>query len=132
MPQLTGVDILKMMVQLAAGEKIDSSALNSYSLEDNLKYLSSQLFFAEPGKIIERTSSSELLKLTGVLKAGFNYQPGERIPNIENATARAGYFIAAADNKKDLRQRVTAVYDNLKIRDQNGKNLVLREIGENF
>ena len=132
MPELTGVDILKMMVQLAAGEEFDQTALKNYSLQDNQNHLSSQLFFAGPGEIKKITASSELLKIPGVLKAGFNYEAGDRIPEIENATARAGFFIVMAENKKQLQKRVTAVYNTLKIIDQNGKNLVLREIGEYF
>ncbi|MFW6280354.1 MAG: ATP-grasp domain-containing protein [Halanaerobium sp.] len=132
MPELTGVDILKLMINLAAGQKLDLNALNDYSIEDNFKHLSSQLFFAGPGKIKEITPISELLKLPGVLKIGLNYEVGDRISEIENATARAGYFIVLAENKNELQQRVTAVYDNLKIIGQNGKNLVLRDIGENF
>ena len=63
---------------------------------------------------------------------GLNYEMGNIIPEIENATARAGYFIVIAENKKKLQKRVALVYDNLKIIDQDGNNLVLREIGENF
>lgn len=132
MPALTGVDILEMMVRLAAGQSVKQKALKNYSIQANQKFLSSQLFFAGPGKIKHITDSSELQKLAGVLKIGFNYQAGEWIPNIENATARAGYFIILSDNKDELQQRVTAVYDKLKIIDQNGNNLVYREIGENF
>src|SRR6056297_1313693 len=126
MPWLTGVDILEMMINLAAGQELDLKALNDYSIEDNSKHLSSQLFFAGPGEIREITIVSEILKLPGVLKAGLNYEAGDRIPEIKNATARAGYFIVMAENENELKQRVKAVYDNLKIIDQNGKNLVLR------
>jgi biotin carboxylase len=132
MPALTGVDILEMMLRLAAGEPVKQKALQNYSIQANHKYLSSQLFFAGPGKIADITDDFELLELEGVLKAGFNYKAGDLIPDIENATARAGHFIVLADNKLELEQRVTAVYDKLKIIDQSGKNLVYREIGENF
>jgi len=132
MPELTGVDILELMINLAAGQELDLKALNDYSIEDNSKHLSSQLFFAGPGEVREITIVSEILKLSGVFKAGFNYEAGDRIPEIKNATARAGYFIVMAENENELKQRVKAVYDNLKIIDQNGKNLVLRDIGENF
>jgi len=132
MPELTGVDILKMMVELAAGQKFDKTNLRNYSLSKNENHLSSQLFFAGPGKIKKITAVSELLKCDGVLKAGFNYKPGEEIPEIENATARAGYFIVKADSKIQLQQRVKKVYDTLKIIDQDDKNLILRKIGEKF
>jgi biotin carboxylase len=126
MLSLTGVDILKMMVELAAGQHFDKTVLKNYSLQDNSKHLSSQLFFAGPGKIKEITDSSELLKYPGVLGAGLNYETGEKILDIENATARAGYFIVIADNKNQLKDRVANVYNNLKIIDLKGENLILR------
>jgi biotin carboxylase len=132
MPELTGVDILKMMVELAAGQEIDKTAIKNYSLANNRNYLSSQLFFAGPGKIRKITAISEILKCPGVLRAGCNYKVGEEIPEIENASTRAGYFIVKAESKIQLKQRVKRVYDTLKIIDQNGKNLILREVGENF
>lgn len=132
MPKLTGVDILKMMVELAAGKRVEQKALNYYSLQNNSKFLSSQLFFAEPGKISQSTALSKLSQLPGVLKAGLNYKAGDIIPEIENATARAGYFIVMASDKKELKKRVAVVYNKLKLIDSKGNNLVLREMGENF
>lgn len=132
MPALSGVDILKLMVQLASGSRVDVDSLRDYKLLENKKHLSSQLFFAAPGKIKEITEIAKIKKLPGVLKAAFNYKVGDNIPDIENATARAGYFIVTADSKKELKERVTKVYNHLKIIDQKGNNLVLREIGENF
>lgn len=132
MPPLTGVDILKMMVQLAAGKKVDTASLKKYELKNNEKHLSSQLFFADSGKIKKMTDLSEIEEMPGVLKAGFNYSLEEIIPDIENATARAGYFIVISDSKKELKKRVSSVYNKLEILDQKGNNLVLREIGENF
>lgn len=132
MPKLTGVDIVKMMIQLAAAEKIDYKALNNYQLKENKKKLSSQLFFAAPGKIEKITALAKIKKLPGVLKVGINYNLGDKITQIENAAARAGYFVVIAADKKQLRQRIASVYDNLKIIDQKGENLILRSRGENF
>jgi biotin carboxylase len=132
MPYLTGVDILKFMVNLAAGEQNDAGPLEEYSLKKNDKFLSSQLFFAEPGFITKITNCEEILALDGVLKIDFNYQIGAEIPNIENATARAGHFIVTAASKNKLKKRVAAVYDKLEINNKKGENLILREIGENF
>lgn len=132
MPDLTGVDILKMMVNLAAGKKIEQEKINNYSIRDNNNYLSSQLFFAGPGKIEKITNIFELLKLPGILKAGLNYNLGDQVPEIENATARAGYFIVKAKSKKQLEHRVKQTYNKLKFINQTGENLILRKIGENF
>jgi phosphoribosylaminoimidazole carboxylase (NCAIR synthetase) len=132
MPYLTGVDILKLMVNLSVGEKNDTDLLKEYSLKNNNKFLSSQLFFADPGLITKIANYEDILALDGVFKVAFNYQVGDEIPNIENATARAGHFIVTAGSKNQLRKRVAEVYNNLKISNQKGENLVLREIGENF
>lgn len=132
MPELTGVDIFKLQLQLAADKKIDYSNLDNYQLEKNKKYLSTQLFFAAPGRIKEISELENIKNLAGVLKVGLNYSSGEEIPQIENATARAGYFIVSAANKSELKQRVKHVYNNLKIINQKGENLILRSLGENF
>lgn len=126
MPVLTGVDILKMMVQLAAGKEIDYSSLDNYSLSENNKYLSVQLFFAKPGEIKEMSSAAEIRRLPGVLKFGFNYSCGEKIPEIKNATARAGFFIVAAAGEEKLHCQIALVYNKLEILDLDGKNLILR------
>lgn len=132
MPALTGVDIFKMMIQLAAGNKVETKILDNYKIEDNKKHLSSQLFFAKAGKIKEITDLSKIEKMPGILKIGINYSSGEIIPDIENATARAGYFIVIANSKKELKARVSSVYNQLQILDQKANNLILREIGEKF
>ncbi|HKL76318.1 MAG TPA: ATP-grasp domain-containing protein [Halanaerobiales bacterium] len=130
MPWLTGVDILEMMVNISLGENINGENLNNYNITNNSKWLSVQLFYAKPGKITEITSTAELVSLKGVVKAGFNFEIGDKIQEIENATERAGYFILRGKNKLDLKQKIKNAYDNLKIIDSKENNLVIREIGE--
>lgn len=131
-PALTGVDILKMMVNLAADNKIDYKKFDNYELKENNKHLSAQLFFAAPAEIAEITAVEKIKRLPGVLACGFNYKLGEKINKIENAAARAGHFIVLAENKSQLRARVARVYDNLEIKNKKGKNLIFRSRGENF
>lgn len=125
MAQLTGVDILKLMVQLAAGKEIDYSNLDNYSLAENKKHLSVHLFYAAAGEIKKMSSVAEIKNLPGVLNCGFNYSPGEKIPAIEDATARAGFFIVLAAGKKELELKVAAVYNQLEIIDSSGINLII-------
>lgn len=131
-PQITGVDILRMMIQLSTAARIDYSKLANYNLEQNKNYLSVQLFFAAPGEIKKITAAEKIKKLPGVLNFGLNYKLGEEICQIENAAARAGYFIVLAEDEKELRRRVAQVYDNLEIRDEKDQNLIFRTRGENF
>lgn len=130
MPSLTGVDILEMMVNLALNQKIDYSPLNRYRLKENQNWLSVQLFFALPGRIADISSTKEIISLDGVFQIGFNFKKGDKIKKIENATERAGYFIVRAESRDELKERLKKVYDRLKIVDNQGKNLIIREIGE--
>ncbi|RCW46327.1 MULTISPECIES: ATP-grasp domain-containing protein [unclassified Halanaerobium] len=132
MPSLTGVDILEMMVNLALNQEIDYSSLNRYQLKENQNWLSVQLFFALPGRIADISSTEEILSLDGVSQIGFNFKKGDKIKKIENATERAGYFIVRAESRTELKERLKKVYDRLKIVDNQGKNLIIREIGEVF
>lgn len=130
MPWLTGVDILRLMINLSLGKNINVENLNKYNIMNNSKWLSVQLFFAKPGKITEITKADELTSINGVVKTGFNLKKGDEINKIENATERAGYFIVRGTSKSDLKEKLENAYDNLKIYNLNGNNLVIREIGE--
>jgi biotin carboxylase len=129
-PIITGVDIMKMMIELSLGKKPLVKALDKYDIQKNSNWLSVQLFFAKPAKIKEITAISELKELPGIINAGLNYKAGDKIGKIKNATERAGYFIVKASNKNELKIRIKNVYDTLKIYNQKGENVIIREIGE--
>ncbi|MGM0409559.1 MAG: ATP-grasp domain-containing protein [Bacillota bacterium] len=130
MPNLTGVDILKMMINLSLGKKIDYQSLKNYKLANNEKWLSVQLFFARPGIINKITPAEKIKKLKGVSQIAYNFDVGDKINEIENATERAGYYIVKASSKNQLKKRIADVFNNLKILNDRGENLVIREIGE--
>ena len=130
MPYLTRIDILELMIDLSLGKKIKKERLQEYDLLKNTKWLSVQLFFAETGKIENMSSVDEIVQLPGVIQAGFNFRPGDIIGKIENATERAGYFIVKGENREILKKNLQRVYQHLKICNQSGKNLVLKEYGE--
>ncbi|MFW6035211.1 MAG: ATP-grasp domain-containing protein [Halothermotrichaceae bacterium] len=130
MPDLTGIDIIDLMIDLSLGYKIKSRQLQDYDILSNENWLSVQLFFARPGKIDRMSTSDQLIKVQGVTRAGFNFDRGDKIGNIKNATERAGYFIVEADNKDKLKENIKKAYDNLKIYDKTDRNLILRELGE--
>ena len=130
MPYLTGVDILDLMIDLSLGYDIKCDTPQDYDILDNNKWLSVQLFFASPGKIHKRSTVKEITRLTGVMQAGFNFNEGDSIGKIENATERAGYFVVTGNCRVELKERIKEVYDQLKFDDRSGNNLVIREIGE--
>ncbi len=129
-PHLTGVDILGMVIDSSLGQKFNTELLQNYDLISNNKWFSVQLFFARPGKIEKMSDIDRVKEIPGMLKVKYNFNEGEIIGKIKNATERAGYFLVAGKDKKDLQEKISLVYDKLKIYDKKGKNLIIREIGE--
>ena len=130
MPLITDVDILAMVINTSLGKTINMNKLRRYSLLNNDNWLSVQLFFANEGKITDIKNLDMIRKLDDVVTLKVNYKKGDIIPKIENATARAGYFIVRGNNKRELKCNIKRVYDHLVIHDENNKNLVLRKAGE--
>mgnify|MGYP000220398046 FL=1 len=132
MPLITNVDILKMVINSSLGKKINKRALKKYNILKNINWLSVQLFFAEKGRIHKIKNVDLIRKFNEVVTIKINYKEGDSIPEIENATARAGYFIVRGKNKQELKDNIKKVYDNLEILNSKNKNLILRKAGEIF
>ena len=130
MPLITDVDILKMVINSSLGKSINKEPLKNYNLLENDNWLSVQLFFAGKGKIKSIRNIEHIKNMPEVIDIRVNYKEEETIPEIENATARAGYFIVKAKSKRELKNNIKKVYDKLKILNSKNKNLVLRKAGE--
>jgi biotin carboxylase len=125
-PLITGVDILKMVIDGSMGKKIDYNFLDNYNIDDNHQYLSSQLFFADSGTINYLSRRDEVVALKGVHNMNYNYQVGDCIGEIENASQRAGYVIVTGNSKEDLLENVKNLYNNMLMVDENGKNMIMK------
>jgi len=100
----------------------DTSALEHYHCPDSRVQASVQLMFANPGEISWITPQEQLLKLNDVIACGYNYQVGDQIKQIENATARFGHCVLIA--KEDhLQPSIEAFRKTFQILDEKGKNL---------
>ncbi|MDI3535680.1 MAG: ATP-grasp domain-containing protein [Eubacteriaceae bacterium] len=122
-PYLTGFDILDQVIDFSLGL---TKAFEKKKLIDPPKYLSVQLFFARPGTIKAISPIEDLVKGPGLISAGYNVKVGQRLGEIDNATARAGYFIVTADSKDALDQAVKSAFDCLKIENESGQNLAIQ------
>ncbi|MBK5251691.1 MAG: ATP-grasp domain-containing protein [Peptostreptococcaceae bacterium] len=125
-PELTGVDILKLQTDFILGSPISYEKLLNHDAWKIKEHLSAQLFFALPGRICGQTPQEELLQIEGVFKAGYHLQDGERLGSIENATQRAGYFLAKGMDRDALKASVDEVYERLKFFDESGKNMIIK------
>lgn len=122
----TGIDLLEMLIRASLNEPINFKPLTEYDLLVNEKRLSVEMFFAKPCVIESITDRESLENLPGIIRAGFNFKPGDRIPELINATQRAGYFIAEGRNEAVLRENVEGAYANIGIYDYEGNNQLIR------
>lgn len=111
MPELTGCDWLRWMIEGALGEASDFSALENYDWKKVGRRLSAQLFFSKPGTI-KRLSA---VPTPACLDYGFHYEPGQTIQGIANATQRAGYFVVTAEDEAGLDAAVADMFDMIQI-----------------
>lgn len=127
-PLLTGIDVLDMVIDYSLGNNIDYGRLKDYKLSKNTKKATVQLFFANPGKVVEMSNMENMLKLDGVISGKFNFKTGKSIDKIENATARAGYMIIVGENKAKLKENLKRAFENLKVIDEKGNNLIIKNL----
>ena len=90
------------------------------------KYLSTQLFFAKPGKVDYVTPIKEILKDENVLDCFYNVKKGDNLEKIKNASQRVGYLMIKGKSERAIQKNIENVFDKLKILDDKGNNLVIK------
>jgi biotin carboxylase len=125
-PLIANLDILKMALDSVKIGKINEPKLSHYQHLKPKQYVSTQLFFCNPGRITSMTPIAKIQALPCVKSAYYAFKKGDTIPKIENATARAGYFVAVGDSFDEMINNVSNTFDNMQILDENGKNLVIK------
>ncbi|MCT4688841.1 ATP-grasp domain-containing protein [Vallitalea sp.] len=124
-PLITGVDILKMVIDSSMGQDIDYHPLDNYNIENNKNHLTVQLFFANSGTVQSITSRDEIIKLEGVYNMNYNYKEKDFIKPIENASVRAGYVIVTGNTNQDIQKKVDNLYKKMLILNRQGNNLII-------
>ncbi len=124
-PIISGIDIAGMLLDYIETGSCDNKTLEEYSLLENTKYVSTQMFFLKPGKITRMTPLEEVMQLDGVKDVYYAVKEGDIAAGIKNATARAGYVIIEGENFDELKAKIDRLYENMKVFDESGKNLVI-------
>lgn len=125
-PFLCGFSILDGVIGSALGETPDLSVLRGYSPADCKKQVAVQLTFCASGTVKQMTPLDALLKLPFVLDAGYNFDVGDTVPTLQNATARFGHAVLVADSKNDIADHINTYYDRFKVYDTNDSMMVRR------
>ena len=126
LPIISGIDVASMLLDYAKDGSYDTESLSRYKLSENNKFLSTQLFFLKPGSIMQAIPEQELLNLKGVKDVYYSVCEGDTIGGIENATARAGYFIVEGNSFEDMINNVHAIFDSMQFLNERGENLVIK------
>lgn len=124
-PLVTGVDILKMVIDFSLTKTYNSSTLELYDFEQIDRYASIQLFFFREGTINYMTPLEALKTLKGIYNAGYLYNLSDEVMAIENATTRAGYAIITGESQEVLQYNKQLFYSKMKILDTKGNDMVI-------
>lgn len=124
LPWLCGVPLLDLMIEMTAGGDYNTDCLNNLSRIREGKYLSLQMFFSRPGRLLSREGMEKVLLSENILSGRFLLPRGTEIHSRENSTQRAGYFIARGQNPQDLNRLIRESYDLLQLKGQDGRNLI--------
>lgn len=122
-PLITDVDILKMNIEGTINKKYNKEKLKKYKYSEDTICISTQLFFCDSGNISYITPKEEILNLDCVMGIGYNYKKNDYIPEIQNASQRAGYVIITGKNEEIIKKNIKLVFSKLEILDKD-KNLV--------
>ena len=124
-PYLTGFDFLGAVMKNALGHPVDVRRFYDFRCDRIDKAATVQLLFCHPGEIAEITPREKLLALPFVLDCGYNYREGDRIPAMENATARFGHAVLTG-TKENMAEHLRTFYDVLSVRSEQNTELVNR------
>ena len=124
-PYVTQFDILEANINGAINEAIfEFHSKVAYDIVGEDKYFSTQLFFYKPGRISYQVPMETLKKHPFILDARFNFNVGDLIGNIENASQRAGYMIVTGKSKNELSRHLDMAFEALEVLDENGLSMV--------
>lgn len=126
LPELTGIDVLDLLIKESLGEGYKKKIFKEYSYSPFKLMLSTQLFFCQSGHISSMTDRSEILKDPRVLGFDYNYAPGDFIPRRENASQRAGYLIIKEKDEKTIQKAILDVFKKIEVLDDFGNNLIIK------
>lgn len=129
-PYATGIDLIDLNIHGIVNPQVYEEKIRQGALViswSNRLY-STQLFFCRPGKISDMTPADHMKSLPYVLDFGHNYKQGDSIKETENASQRAGYGIVTGESELELANNLKAFYQELKIIDFQGHNLVIEQV----
>ncbi len=125
-PIISGIDILGMVMEYALKGEADTIRLLNYNIALNDTFISTQLFFINPGTISYITPKEELENMDCVRGVRYIIVKGDIMEPIKNATARAGYIIIEGADFDDTITNINRVFNKMQVLDENKNNLIVK------
>ena len=127
--RLFAFPILDAAIDLSLGKTVpDPPVLSRRILQEKRAFV--LLLFCRPGVITGISQKQELLSLPFVADCGYNYNVGDEIPVMQNATARFGHAVLFGDSDS-IGANVRSFLDTLHVTGPDGCDLLLRSVVEN-
>jgi biotin carboxylase len=102
-----GVNIVKAAIQIATGHPPDVAELS----DKWETAVANRYFFGSPGKLVAIHGLEQARALPWVRKLEVYVKPGDVIGPIKFHAGRLGVFTVVADSRKEVLDRVRAIYD---------------------
>ena len=110
-PLSSGVNYVQTVIELSTGRKPDMHALTP----THDVAVANRYFFPKPGRLPEIQGIDEVRSWPWVEKLEFWFEPGQDLPDIQSHAQRFGVFVVTAPDRDILEERITKVYDTIKI-----------------
>ncbi|HCX65684.1 MAG TPA: carboxylate--amine ligase, partial [Eubacteriaceae bacterium] len=122
----TGFSIMEAVIEGALGRDYSFDPVEIQKRRTSPDFFSVELFFVKEGLVSSLTPMENIRLLPGVLAGDYYIKKKERMKNIENATARAGYLVVKGDSIQQLEKRREFIYQKMQVLDEYENNLVIR------
>lgn len=124
--EVTGIDLMKMLVSLAVygdyGEY--SGLLHDKIVNLNGKYIFTLHSVIREGKICEITPEEHLLAIDGVRRVSFRHKTGDVIKMTYDVNQRVAEINIVKENKEELVKDIISVQKKIKVLDENGDDMI--------
>lgn len=124
-PLVSGIDIVDMFLEKSVGNHIDVKSLKGYNLLTNSRNAMVKFIIGQPGEVKTWVSLERVKNMPGVVNAGFYDTSRREIRPLTDSTCRIGYLLVEGRDRQDLMDKVRRAYDEVKVLDSQGNNMVV-------
>ncbi len=121
--RMTGFDVVKAVVDLTLGIKPHLEKKNS-----GIRYLVDDFIYCKPG-VFDKLSGFDELKAEGIIADYYLFTwKGAVFDKIENSGDRVAGFTVCAPTVEELRQKHSTAVSRMKVLDENGNDMMRRDL----